>query len=79
MVGPCLFLTYLSLDILFLNLSAATRLLLTEGVVSTVTLYLVYTVYCLYLEMAAPPSSTVDVFDEEQTGIRLAHIPQLTC
>ena len=69
MVGPSLFLAYLILDILFLNFTAASRLLLTEGVVSTVTLYLVTTVYSLYLEMAAPPAIIIDdAFDEEHTG-----------
>ena len=71
MVGPCLFLSYLVLDILFLNFTAASRLMLTEGVVTTVTLYLVTTVYSLYLDMAAPPALVIDdAFDEEHTGYR---------
>ena len=71
MVGPSLFLSYLVLDLLFLNFTAASRLMLTEGVVTTVTLYLVTTVYSLYLDMAAPPALVIDdAFDEEHTGYR---------
>ena len=69
MVGPFLFLAYLIMDLLFLNFTAVTRLLLKEGIAATVTLYLVTTVYSLYLEMAAPPTFiTDDAFDEENTG-----------
>ena len=69
MVGPSLFLAYLIMDLLFLNFTAVTRLLLQEGIAATVTLYLVTTVYSLYLEMAAPPTFiTDDAFDEENTG-----------
>lgn len=75
MIGPSLFLAYLIMDILFLNFTAATRLLLSEGIVATVTLYLVTTVYSLYLEMAAPPTIiTDDVFDEEQIGESKTHV-----
>ena len=69
MLGSSLFLAYLIMDLLFLNFTAVTRLMLQEGIAATVTLYLVTTVYSLYLEMAAPPTFiTDDAFDEENTG-----------
>ena len=66
LVTPALFLFHLASSLLFLQLGAAAWLLLHEGALAAVTLYLVHTVYCLYLEMAP---NRVDIFDEEQTGL----------
>ena len=66
LVTPALFLFHLSSSLLLLQLGAAAWLLLHEGAIAAVTLYLVHAVYCLYLEMAP---SRVDIFDEEQTGL----------
>ena len=66
LVTPALFLFHLASSLLFLQLGAAAWLLLHEGAIAAVTLYLVQVVYCLYLEMAP---NRVDIFDEEQTGL----------
>ena len=66
LVTPALFLFHLSSSLLLLQLGAAAWLLLHEGAIAAVTLYLVHAVYCLYLEMAP---NRVDIFDEEQTGL----------
>lgn len=65
-VNPGLFLISLSFNLLFFNFSGASWLILNDGIPSVIMLYLIYTVYSLYLEMG--DCNNVAVNDAEQAG-----------
>ena len=50
-INPCVLLLSVLMDLFFFNLSGAVGSLMREGFQAAVTLYLICSVYCLYLEM----------------------------
>ena len=50
-INPCVLLLSVLMDLFFFNLSGAVGSLMREGFQAAITLYLIYSVYCLYLEM----------------------------
>ena len=58
-ITPGVFFISLSFDLLFFNFSAASWLLINEGVPAIIMLYMIYTVFSLYQEMA-PKNAEID-------------------
>ena len=65
-INPGLFLISLTFNLLFFNFSGASWLILNDGIPAVIMLYLIFTVYSLYLEMGE--GNNVAVTDAEQAG-----------
>jgi len=66
-ITPGVFFISLSFDLLFFNFSAASWLLINEGVPAIIMLYMIYTVFSLYQEMA-PKNAEIDA----ESGVAVA-------
>ena len=71
-INPGLFLISLTFNLLFFNFSGASWLILNDGIPAVIMLYLIFTVYSLYLEMGE--GNNVAVTDAEQAGFTFKKI-----